>query len=177
MQGTATCEGGCPEGVVAWQADYPSGPTPPSPSYVAMGPFPINFDLTGAFSDDDPSILIAAFHGGGSSGWMELTKPACGLTIVKEATPADDTPFEFVCSPTGVPDSIVQDQYTASDLAPGCDFVLRDPSHDREVLPLVWGMVTELVPEGWVLDDIEVMSVKIYNGSDYVGDAVSLIGQ
>jgi hypothetical protein len=29
---------------------------------------------------------------------------------------------------------------------------------------------------GWVLDDIEVVSVKIYNGSDYVGDAVFVEG-
>jgi hypothetical protein len=29
---------------------------------------------------------------------------------------------------------------------------------------------------GWVLDDIEVSSVKIYNGSDYVGDAVFVEG-
>ena len=162
LQGTATCEGGCPEGVVAWQADYPSGPTPPSPSYVAMGPFPINFDLTGAFSDDDPSILIAAFHGGGSSGWMELTKPACGLTIVKEATPADDTPFEFVCSPTGVPDSIVQDQYTASDFAPGCDFVLRDPSENSWSGRLMPMTLTELVPEGWTLDGISCDADEVF---------------
>jgi hypothetical protein len=77
-----------------------------------------------------------------------------GLNIVKEATPADDTPFEFVCSLTGVPDAIVQDQFTATDFAPGCDFVLRDPSDNSKALPLLPMVITELVPDGWALDDI-----------------------
>jgi hypothetical protein len=39
--------------------------------------------------------------------------------------------------------------------------------------PIHGSLVRSSIPvTGWVLDDIEVVSVKIYNGSDYVGDAV-----
>jgi hypothetical protein len=43
--------------------------------------------------------------------------------------------------------------------------------------PIHGAAVRSSIPvTGWVLDDIEVVSVKIYNGSDYVGDAVFVEG-
>jgi hypothetical protein len=43
--------------------------------------------------------------------------------------------------------------------------------------PIHGSLVRGSIPvTGWVLDDIEVVSVKIYNSSDYVGDAVFVDG-
>ncbi|UCH95140.1 MAG: lamin tail domain-containing protein [Candidatus Aminicenantes bacterium] len=43
--------------------------------------------------------------------------------------------------------------------------------------PIHGSLVRSSIPvTGWVLDDIEVVSVKIYNGPDYVGDAVFVEG-
>ena len=77
-----------------------------------------------------------------------------GLTIVKEATPADDTPFEFACTPTAVL-GVQLGEATAVDTPALCDFVLSDPSDDTEPLELGSYQITELVPDGWQLDDIQ----------------------
>jgi beta-lactamase superfamily II metal-dependent hydrolase len=43
--------------------------------------------------------------------------------------------------------------------------------------PLHGAAVSSSIPvTGWVLDDIEVVSVKIYNGPDYIGDAIFVEG-
>jgi hypothetical protein len=59
---------------------------------------------------------------------------------------------------------------------------VKNPSQDQPPFgsfdtPVHGSTVSSSVPfTGWALDDVEVDSVKIYNGSDYVGDAVFVEG-
>jgi len=73
-----------------------------------------------------------------------------GLTIVKDATPGDNTPFAFDCA-VGIPNG---NDITGRQAAGDCDFMLRDPSDSQEALPAGVYTITELVPAGWRLDNI-----------------------
>lgn len=121
------------------------------------------------------SVLLLAL-----AGVVYLAQPARaqtqqgeGLVIVKEAYPADDTPFRFLCTPNGVPDEVTSDLYVGSDFAPGCDFTLMDPSHPVQVLGFGSFYITEVLPPGWELVDITCdggvnSSPRAFPGNDQV---------
>ena len=83
----------------------------------------------------------------------------CGITIIKDALPPDNTPFEFDVSGTGGVFS----------------FTLSDPSENSTGFLIGVGTsvdVTEVIPEGWELVDIEcsgigVEIVPIENGQNF----------
>ena len=83
----------------------------------------------------------------------------CIITIIKEANPADNTPFEFDVSGTGGTFS----------------FTLSDPSDNSTGFLINVGTsvdVTEVIPEGWELGDIVcsgigVEIVPIENGRNF----------
>ena len=83
----------------------------------------------------------------------------CGITIIKDALPPDNTPFEFDVSGTGGVFS----------------FTLSDPSENSTGFLIGVGTsvdVTEVIPEGWELVDIEcsgigVEIVPIENGRNF----------
>ena len=77
----------------------------------------------------------------------------CVITITKEANPSDNTPFEFDISGTGVMFSftLIQPQ----DKSGGFNFFMEAGGF--------FGLsvdVTEILPEGWMLDEIECSEVE-----------------
>ena len=74
-----------------------------------------------------------------STGQVRAQVEACIVNIVKEALPADNTGFTFNRSDDG-------------------QFVLRDPGGTTQEITVFVGTpvtVTEQVPPGWILDDIQ----------------------
>ena len=72
---------------------------------------------------------------------MEDPPEACQIEIIKAATPADNTPFDF---------SVTGDQIL--------DFTLRDPDQNSITFGLIFNDivdVAEVVPAGWTLEGIE----------------------
>lgn len=69
-----------------------------------------------------------------------LAQP-CQIEVVKNADPADNTPFEFTRITTG--DEV--------------DFTLMDPDDQTRMIGVSLGesTITESVPDGWALDSIE----------------------
>jgi len=73
----------------------------------------------------------------------------CVIAITKEANPADNTPFEFDISGTGGMFSFTLS--TPADKSGGFNFFIDvETSVD----------VTEILPEGWMLDEIECSEVE-----------------
>jgi hypothetical protein len=167
LQGTATCAD-CPAGEVVW-FEYCSGGACGSPHVVASGDFPIAFDLTSDFASSYSSIWVDARYpvgpaGSGAyidSGTTELIKPACGLTVVKEADPPDDTPFSFDCTGS---------QYSQGEPG-GCNFELRDPSAPSISLGDGRFIISEALPPGWALDDVSCMGTDAW---DVQGEVLTL---
>jgi len=98
--------------------------------------------------------------------------PTGKLTIIKDATPGDDTPFSFSGSvSTPVNGTLNGAARAATTLDP---FVLRDPSAPSITLPQGPGayVVTEgAVPAGWRFDDIVCIGTDAWS---HVGQALSV---
>jgi hypothetical protein len=95
-----------------------------------------------------------------TAGVIYLAQPVAAqelppnLIIVKEATPADDTPFLFDCGYETPNGTVPPDGLVAFQAAEDCDFTLRDPSDPSESLYGYAYTITEVVPAGWKLDDV-----------------------
>jgi hypothetical protein len=78
-------------------------------------------------------LVLSAEH-------VRAQAPGCGVTIGKIASPADDTPFDFLTTGVGP-----------------AEFTLMDPSDPSTMFTMGGGTnvtITEQAPAGWVLEDI-----------------------
>jgi len=115
---------------------------------------------------DNASWLSGAPTSGSGAGVVTLTVNTTSLaagtyagTVTVTATGASNTPQTVSVTLTV--------KSSASDQSPFGEFAT----------PVNGSYVSSSVPvTGWALDDIDVASVKIYNGSTYIGDAVFVEG-
>ena len=114
----------------------------------------------------DASWLNAIPGSGTGSGVIRVSVNPSGLTVDNYSGALTITDPNAANSPQAL--SVTLKVYqTGATTDPFGEFAT--PIHGSTVM-------SSIPVTGWVLDDIEVMSVKIYNGPDYVGDAVLVEG-
>jgi hypothetical protein len=114
----------------------------------------------------DVSWLSSTPASGTGAGAPMVTVNASGLAIGTYTGTINVTAADASNSPQTVTVTLTV-KTAAGDEAPFGDFATpQDGSTGSSSIPM----------SGWVLDDVEVVSVKIYNGSDYIGDAVFVEG-
>ncbi|UCH97808.1 MAG: BACON domain-containing protein [Candidatus Aminicenantes bacterium] len=110
--------------------------------------------------------LICMPTSGTNSGVGTVSVAPCGLP----AGPYSDTIYIYGHGASNSPQTVT------------VHLQVRNPSQDHPPFgtfetPIHNSHVSSSIPvTGWVLDDVEVDSVKVYNGSSYVGDAVFVEG-
>lgn len=116
--------------------------------------------------DGDASWLSVSPDSGTGAGVVTVTVNASGLALGTYTGTLSITDPEASNSPQTVTVTLTVKNASA-DQPPFGEFATpTDGSTGSSSIPVT----------GWVLDDVEVMSVKIYNGADYIGDAVFVEG-
>jgi len=155
----------------------------PTPPEISLSRSILNFCALNPGTFTGPQFIWLNNSGGGKLSWSS----GSGAPWLK-CTPGSGTDAGVLtvsADPTGLANGSYTGSITISD--PGAsnspqtitvNLTVKNAAEDQApfgefATPIPGSKVCSSIPvTGWVLDDVEVKSVKIYNGSLYVGDAV-----
>ncbi|UCH97979.1 MAG: BACON domain-containing protein, partial [Candidatus Aminicenantes bacterium] len=159
----------------------------PTPPEIALNRTQFNFCALSSGTFTDSQVLWLNNSGGGTLNWstdagvpwLNCT-PGSGTNagvLTVSVNPAGLTEGSYTGTIT-----ITDPNASNSPQTVNVNLIVKSASQDQPpfgefATPTHGSIVRSSIPvTGWVLDDVEVKSVKIYNGSGYVGDAMFVEG-
>jgi hypothetical protein len=159
----------------------------PTPPEIALSRTRLVFGADTSGTATSSQSLFIDFNGGGTLDWS--TGSDASWLDVTPGSGSDSGVITISVEPSGLGAGTYTGAVTVT--APGATNSPRQVTVTLKVYPAGTatvpfgefatpangaGVKGSIAVTGWVLDDIEVVSVKIYNGPDFVGDAVLVEG-